>query len=285
MASRDAVILYSGGTDSTCAAALLALNHERLHLLTFYESATKTSLSPESNIQRLRDKFGADRFIHHRMPIDPLLKHISYNRYWHYLPRYFFFMLATPGFSSLSWHTRAILYCLEHGIRKVADGLTRELTHFPGHMDSVITRVKDFYRSFEIEYTNPVRDWEVSENRQFMDQLVVDQHGFPFTSGEEEPTRRTTGRYLYEQGILPRPNVKGSALDRSMQQDCYPFVLYNIFAFWYYLPWHTYAQFEAIIVRLMNGKMMELQDDIQDFLQDPEKSRLGALIRGDSTHH
>src|SRR5581483_10607856 len=145
-----------------------------IHLLTFVETATRGSPLPRANVERLRKRFGADRFEHRVFPIDGLLRYWSYDGYLRSLLRHGFFMLATPGFSALSWHVRSILYCLEHGIKESADGLTRELMHFPGHMDAVIGRIRELYRHFGITYSNPVREWETPVDRQFLDHLIVD---------------------------------------------------------------------------------------------------------------
>src|SRR5258708_2807905 len=135
-------------------------------------------------------------------------------------------MLATPGFSSLSWHARTLLYCLEHGVSEAVDGVTRELAHFPGHMESVQAEFRRLYAHFGVRYRSPVRDWDVPPDRRFLEQMVVDRHAeLGETLGKvvggggpaARPAARTTGRHLHEIGLMPVPDVKGTALDRSMQ--------------------------------------------------------------------
>ena len=162
---RETAVVFSGGTDSTCAAALAAEQHDRVHLLTYWEIATAKTIAPSRNIDKLRERFTAVEFVAHFLPVDPLVRHFSYDRYWSTFRRHKALVLATPGYSSLSWHTRTILYCLEHKLTSVSDGLTRELMHFPGHMTEVIELFRELYRSFGIEYTNPVRDWDVPPDR------------------------------------------------------------------------------------------------------------------------
>lgn len=242
--SKKAVVLYSGGTDSTCVAALLSERMEEIHLLTFYELGTRNSPSPVSNVEKLRGRFPNVHFVHHLISTDKLVRAISYDRYFYRLRKHGLFALATPGYSTLSWHLRCIIYAKEQGISYVADGQTRELMHFPGHMDEVIQEFKGLYARFGITYENPVRDWDVPRDQQFLDRLLVGRHGYvQADDGELVQTQKTTGNYLYQIGITPHRNVKGSAYDRIMQHDCYPFVLYNLFAFWHFIPMHSEEKF------------------------------------------
>ncbi len=218
-ARREAVVVFSGGTDSTCAAALAAAENDRVHLLTFFERATASTARLSPNVAKLRERFKNVEFTAQLLSVDPLVRHYSYEGYFKMVREHGALALSTPGFSSLSWHTRTILYCLEHGVKNASDGLTRELMHFPGHMTEVIEHFRALYAHFGVEYTNPVRDWEVPADQQFIDQVIVNTHGGDYLLGEDNVLRRTTGRYLHDLGILPAPNVKGTKLDRLMQQE------------------------------------------------------------------
>lgn len=276
MTDRHAAVIYSGGTDSTCAAALLAGRFSRIHLLTFVEAGTESSPIPRGNVERLREKLGAERFTHHVMRIDRLLRHFSYDRYLRNVARHGFFMLSTPGFSALSWHVRAIIYCLENGIRHAADGLTRELMHFPGHMDGVLAQFRALYGRFGIEYSNPVRDWPTPPDRQFLEHLIVDRHGF-LPPGVRERVK-TTGRYLFDNGLMPHPDVKGSSADRGMQHDCYPFVVFNLFAFWLYLGFHRQEDYEVRMTGLFRDKVEDAAELIDEYRAHGAQSRLAGLL-------
>lgn len=275
-AQGSAVVLYSGGTDSTCAAALIAERFSRVHLLTFVERGTESSPIPRGNVSRLREKLGADRFPHRVMRIDGLLRRFSYDRYARAVARHGFFMLSTPGFSALAWHVRAIVYCLENGIRHAADGLTRELMHFPGHMDAVLRHFRALYARFGIDYSSPVRDWPTPPDRRFLDHLIVDRHGFLPPGGEERA--KTTGRYLFEAGLMPHPDVKGSPADRGMQHDCYPFVVFNLFAFWLYLGFHGQEDYEDRMASLFGEKAEDASALLDDYRARGSDSVLAGLL-------
>lgn len=273
------VILYSGGTDSTCAAALMAKEFSCIHLLTFYQGCKKSVSGISGNINALKNKFAHNIFIHETLQTTRLVKFISYNNYLRYLFKFKLLVLSTCGFTTLSWHIRAIVYCLKNDIAVVADGLTRELLHFPGHMDKVIEVFKTLYGGFGIQYLNPVRNWAVPPDKQFIDRLIIDQHGYLFPGEESLSFKdRTTGRYLYELGIMPNPNVKGSSMDHKMQYDCYPFVLYNIMAFWIYLNFCSYESFCLKMKYLFQDKSADARVLIEEYIANEQGSRLRKLL-------
>jgi hypothetical protein len=276
-AREEAALLFSGGTDSTCAAALAAARHERVHLLTFRELATRRSPVPEGNAARLRARYGAERFPHRVIDVDPLVRRLAYGDYARALRRHGLFLLATPGFSTLAWHARAIAYCLDRGIPRCLDGLTRELMHFPGHMDWFVEAARGLYARFGIAYENPVREWPVPPDQQLLGRFVVGRHP-ELTEWTPEAAEGTTGMYLYKEGLFPHPNVKGTRLDRSMQADCYPFVLYHLFAFWYYLPARGPELFEAGLRGLFAEKMELAASWLEDYRRRGRDSVMGPCL-------
>jgi hypothetical protein len=261
--AAECAVLYSGGSDSTCVAALMAERFARVHLLTFEELATRGSPSPAGNVERLRAEYGAERFVHRLFSVDRLLERVSYERYWRNLRRHGLYLLSTPGFSSLSWHARTVAYCLDHGLAHAADGVTRELQHFPGHLDGVLRLFQGLYAGFGIDYRNPVRDWDVPPDQQFLERLLVSPHGFG--PAPEASRARTTGAWLHARGLMPSDNVKGSALDQSMQHACYPFVLFNMFVFWRCLAYGDMAEYERREARLFAEKAETVRGWLEDY--------------------
>ncbi len=64
--------------------------------------------------------------------------------------------LSTCGFCKLAMHVRTLLYCLDNGIKTVADGSNRNMSFFPAQMPEVVLLVRELYKSFGIEYVTPV---------------------------------------------------------------------------------------------------------------------------------
>lgn len=272
------LVNFSGGTDSTCAAALLAESYSEIHLLTFRERGTAASPAPTGNVERLSKHFPKTRFTHQLLSTDRLVRLISYDDYFGRLRRHGFFQLSTPGFSTLSWHLRAIVYAKENGIGVVADGLTRELMQFPGHRDEVIAEFRKLYARFGLRYENPVREWPVPRDQQFLDRLIVDRHGFVLGDDQQlKRAARTTGEHLHKIGLFPHPNVKGSKFDREMQHDCYPFVLYNMLVFWLYLPFQSEAALSARLQALFAELTLRFGDELELFFTG-KKNRIAECL-------
>lgn len=267
-AGKSALILYSGGTDSTCAAALAAERFSEVHLVTFWERATRNSPIPTANAKILKKHFPETSLVTQYLQIDELVRFFSYERYPSTILKHGILALATPGYSSLAWHTSAIIYCREHDIKHVMDGLTRELMHFPGHMDAVVEQIRDMYAAYGISYSNPVRSWETPPDQQYLDKVIVGHADIGTLIAPQKLTRKTTGTYLYDRGIFPSPNIKGSPTDFLMQHDCYPFVLYNMIAFWIYLAFEPYEIFCSRISNLMADKIVAARRLIDDRLKN-----------------
>ncbi|MBN8541835.1 MAG: hypothetical protein J0L82_15700 [Deltaproteobacteria bacterium] len=268
---RSAVILFSGGTDSTCAAAIVADQVDRLYLLTFVETSTLKSPLPHENVRRLRLAFPSVEILHFVVSTDRLVRWLSYgdsiSSYLRRLFREHVFNLVTPGFSSLSWHLAALRFSallVQAGKEEVVgvyDGMTQELTHLPGHMPVVRRQIELIYSEAGFSFSSPVYDFPVPPDQKFVDRLVVDRHGFAVSS-EVLPGSRTTGKYLYERGILPHPNVKGSMFDVQMQHDCYPFIVYNMLIFWLLMPLRSWSQIESDLSKVMARRIEQARSVI-----------------------
>jgi predicted subunit of tRNA(5-methylaminomethyl-2-thiouridylate) methyltransferase len=279
MSGETCAVLFSGGTDSTCVAALTAEKHSDVRLLTFYRFGMWEAGNSGRNVPMIQKKFPGVRFTHDILKTDRIFQKIAYDRYLHYLWRFRTFMLSTCGFCSLSWHVRAMIYCLDHGVTKVYDGITRELLHFPGHMNKNLEEIRSLYKHLGISYENPVRGWDVPVEYKFLDKVTLDPHNpFPTDPGEDAGKKKTTGVYLYERGMLPASNVKGSELDRKMQQRCFQFVLFNLFVYWNYLTRNDYESYEKRAEELFASKVADLRRLLDDYKSRPERSKIGAWV-------
>ena len=154
-------VLFSGGSDSTLAVARVCERFERVHLLTYQHSAMFFVDKSQVNVERLRRKFGEDKFTHKIIDIDDLFQSILYGnptqrfsdirKYGTYLSACF------CGACKLAMHTRTITYNLRNKIQFSCDGSNKgSVPYFP---DAVCKEeLKNFYARFGIGYNNPI--WE-----------------------------------------------------------------------------------------------------------------------------
>jgi len=277
---KEAAILFSGGTDSTLAAALALERYDRLHLLTCTRFGLFRPEHTRLNADKLAARFGRDRVRHVFLPVDGIFRQVSYGRYFHYLLKYGFFNLSTCGLCKLAMHLRAAVYCVENGITDLCDGANKGMNLFPDQMDTVIEKTRRMHLKAGVNYTTPVFDFEGPQDIDFADKLHFEKVPF-LPSGDrkekEEARRKTTGWKLYELGLMPSDNVKGTELDRSMQQRCFQFILFNIWLHWYYMPGKSYETYKADSLRYFSEKMADAGALLEEFRRDRERSLLHRL--------
>lgn len=275
---KEVVVIYSGGTDSTCAAALMAERYDKVHLLTYERFGLFSITNSKVNVRRLKDKFGEDKFTHQIINVDRLFKKVAYARYLHNLMKYRFFSLSACGQCKFTFHIRSLIYCLENNIAQVCDGVDKSMYLFPSHMPEVISEIKKMYSRYKITYTAPVFGFEPAKNIGYLDKLNLEILKRQTSQPESNSLNPTTGEMLFKMGIFPAKNLKGTKLDQQMQARCFQFILFYIFALWYYLPTHPYQRYKQECLDFYKEKIQYFEGLIDEYLKKGEKSRLSSLL-------
>ena len=277
---HETAVMFSGGTDSTLTAALVAQKYQKVHLVSYDRFDLFAVKNTQLNAQKLQHKYGHDRFEHHIIKINKITRYVFYERYLRNLKRHGFFLLSICGLCKLAMHIRTVIFCVENHISDICDGANQGMHLFPAQMAIVIDEVQKMYARFGITYSNPVFNFEGPQETGFADrlnlELSVQDKSAP--APEETPTMNTTGRKLHELGLMPSDNVKGTALDRKMQPRCFQFILFNIFLKWYYLYDHSLEEYQAATLNLYKDKMEHLSADIEAYLKNKTKSKLHKMI-------
>ncbi|OUR93730.1 hypothetical protein A9Q84_19910 [Halobacteriovorax marinus] len=275
---ESVAILFSGGTDSTLTAALLEKSFEKIHLVTYNRFGFHATDNTAVQAKMLKDKFGAERFVHDILNVDKLFKHISYERYVKNIKEFGFFNLSTCGLCKLSMHVRTIIYCKDNDIKYVADGANQAMSMFPAQMEGVIDELKKMYEHFGIVYFNPVFEMDGHEDKGFIEKANLQLLNDPTIPEIEKinlPVRdkktETPGDKLFKLGLAPNPNVKGSKYDRKRQPRCFQFIIFNIFAIKYYLQKNTYEEYRDKTVSFYKHKIGGMIDLIEK--KDDKKVR------------
>jgi hypothetical protein len=275
----EVVVLFSGGSDSTLTAAIEAEGASVVHLLTFRRFGIFHTENSQRNVPRLRRVFGEDRFLHRSYDVDGLFRWLSYEGYLGNARRHGFMLLSTCGLCKLAMHLRALLYCLEHGIHRVADGANRQMNIYPAQMRPVLEALRGMYARHGIEYANPVFDYDGPSEMGFHPQASGGLFGAEDAAEERGPT---TDRRLYELGILDAPSTKGSQDDHAMQPRCFQFLLFRVYVHWLYLPTHGYEAYERETAAFHRAKIDRLLEEVERWRERPESSALAGLIDGES---
>jgi hypothetical protein len=204
MKNKPACILYSGGADSTLAAALMLREHSPVHLLSFKHCRMSQLDKTTHAVQRFREHFGKDAVVHHWVDMTSLWRkisreppHVSPGCGCHPL---FAFLLKPCLACKVAMHQLTLAYCIRWEIPVVADGAhPGGASLFPEQLNEGIRVLQAFYRRYHIDYKNPV--------------YGVDRPDFE----------------IFKQGITGKKNTKDEHLYYSNQFACHVGLLAYIY--------------------------------------------------------
>lgn len=256
---------------------MLAEQFKIIHLITYNRFGFHSTENTRLQAQMLKEKFGNDRIVHEIINVDKLFKHITYENHLRNLIDFGFFNLSTCGLCKLSMHVRTVIYCQDNNIKNVADGANQAMTMFPSQMKEVITDLKRMYEHFNINYFNPVFEMEASgmgdfielQNLQFLNEASSDN-----TISEDEFKGETPGTKLFDMGLAPSKNVKGTKYDKARQPRCFQFIPFNIFAKKYFMANKTYEEYRDGTVKFYQSKI----NTMIDFIQNKDKNKNKKIL-------
>ncbi len=267
---EEIAVLYSGGTDSTCAAALMLREFDRVRLLTYRRFGLFSINNIKKNVTLLKEKFGKNKITHTVIKFDMLFKYLSYSNYFHYLKRYNFFLLSTCGLCKLSMHIRTLIYCLENNIKYVCDGSTRYSgnNYYPAQMTKVLDEIKAMYKQYNIEFLTPVYDFDEPDNIEWFDKLGLRKIRILNLNNGQGRVNKTAGEVLFDMKIFSQKNVKGTIFDKKMQARCFQLILFNLFLYWYYLPIYGEQKYIDTAHKFFKEKIKDSNSFVEKYLEN-----------------
>lgn len=166
-APRQAALMFSGGIDSTTAAIRLASEFDRVHCLTWGNGYGHYRLGrTRARMAELKRLFG-DRFQHGVGSVQGLFEDLVVNDIegnWRRRGSGFVWCLGCK----LAMHAHSVVYCLEHGIRTLADGSSQSTGEMVEQMLVSVYRIHEFYARYGIDYRTPVYTIPRSEEIAFL---------------------------------------------------------------------------------------------------------------------
>ena len=170
---EHAAVLFSGGTDSTLAAAQILEECQRVTLLTFDPGYLLFLERTRVHAEKLQKKFGADRVEHQIIDIRSFVKEILGSDVKGDLGEYGFNMTSLVCLGCrLSMHAYAIVWCIQNQVPYLVDGSIRAQSTIPEQMESVIRRNRRFYSErYGIHHFSPI--YEESESDRRLEELGI----------------------------------------------------------------------------------------------------------------
>jgi len=267
--NNEAVILYSGGTDSTCTVFIEANEFDKIHLISYKRFGIFCADNINYNVVRLQEIFGKDKFVREVINIDKIYKLVVYDDYFKNLFKFGFFNLAVCGLCKLAMHMRTILYCIDNDINIVFDGANKDAGAgiATDQVKEVVEVITNLYKSFNISYSSPVYEMDGPKNMTWQSKLGL-------SKDEEVQNEQTTGTILKKIGFFNSDNVKGSSIDKKMQARCFQQFLSNVALNSYYIEKYGVQKYKTMLNNFFTIKSQKMIMYINDYLKNKEKSKL-----------
>ncbi len=152
--------MFSGGVDSTMAAALLAERFDRVHLLTYHNGhGTAGMAKSRARVDELRARFGAERFVHVLDSTKEWMQRVVSRELVANYKEYGSGFIWCMG-CKLAMHARSAVHCLENGVRYMADGSSGSTQEMVEQMMVSLSLIRLFYADLGIHFFTPVYDLE-----------------------------------------------------------------------------------------------------------------------------
>lgn len=270
--NRQAVIHYSGGTDSTAVVCLKANEFEKIHLITYKRFGIFNIENIDSNVEKLYKLFGKEKFVRKITDISNIYKLVSYDNYLYNFKKFGLFNLAICGLCKLSMHIRTIIYCLDNNIINVFDGANK----YTGN-SLAVDQIKEFidiinklYATFGISYIAPVYYMKANPEITWQTKFGIEK--------TEDFKEQTTGKILKDFNFFKDENIKGTKQDKQMQARCFQQFLQNIALKYYYLNEKGEQKFRNKIEEFFKEKADKMIIYIREYIEDNKKSKLSKIL-------
>jgi len=169
-----ALIMYSGGLDSTVSAIQMAERFRRVILMTVDYAYTIGLKRSMRNVGKLQAAFPQVRIEHRIVAGDPIRKRIWAG----FCDDYFTYCKGRGlGISCLgckiAMMTEGIKLCLAEGVGHMSNGMTRTQVEHPHCMPRLVNRFGDLMAEYNITYINDVYDMPTRAD----EEAVLDRYG------------------------------------------------------------------------------------------------------------
>lgn len=274
MTSR-AMVLFSGGSDCTLAAAKVAeqKRFDELLLMTYRVPVSCLDENSTRNVPGLQRTFPDVRFTHEMIPVGGVIASVlAANRLRNVL-KHGLIEASYCLHCRLAMYVRTIMYCLDHGIRHVFDGSNVTMALWVDQTPAGVQIVDRLFASFGITLEHPVFHYVGDDLFELSKYFAVGEHvgRFVYTSTSDE---------LFERGITTQKNHK-SDLQASYraQPVCLGVAMSLCHSLGLHLPFQSYEKFNAQALAWYADKTAFFAERLREYEADREHSALARAAR------
>lgn len=166
---KEAIILYSGGLDSSAVVAKLAdSGYTRLHLLTCDNGAQDHIDYSQIKLEDFKRQFTMTDFIHVICPVKYLFKELALRDIEEDIPTYKTNLLCVG--CKMAMHAEAMVYALKNNIHVVADGFAKRQEGFPEQDSSFLEKMRRIYGQYGLQNESPL--YEIAKSKQEVKKIL-----------------------------------------------------------------------------------------------------------------
>jgi hypothetical protein len=153
---RDVAVLFSGGSDSTLLAAVMAGSFRRVHLITVIHPGMTKVYNGKGSVERLQKRFGRERIIHKYIDGRKLFRKFLLSDYFSDLKSFGMSRFAACNACRAMIYYGSLIYCLQNGIRYISEGFTDEVLDWDFFGETFFSAFRGMYARHGVTYiVNP----------------------------------------------------------------------------------------------------------------------------------
>ena len=273
--SARALVLYSGGSDCTLAAAKVAEQErfDEILLMTYRVPVSCMDENSKRNIPGLAKRYPAVRFTHEMLPVGGVLDSVLTKHRIRSVLKHGLIEASLCLHCRLSMYVRTIMYCLDHDIRHVFDGSNVTMALWVDQTPEGVQIVDRLFSSFGISLEHPVFYY-----------VGDDLFDLSKYFGTGESVRRfvhtSTSDELYELGITAHKNHKSDyQASYRAQPVCLGVVMSLLHSLGLTLPFRSYERFNGKALEWFTDKTTLFARLLREYEADRDDSELARAAR------
>jgi len=274
MSSR-ALVLFSGGSDCTLAAAKVAeqKRFDEILLMTYRVPVSCMDENSKRNIPGLAKKYPGVRFTHQMLPVDGVLRSVLAKNKLRNLLRHGLIEASFCLHCRVSMYVRTIMYCLDHDIRHVFDGSNVTMALWVDQTPDGIQIVDRLFASFGISLEHPVFYYVGDDIFDLAKYFAVGESVGRFV-------HTSTSHELYDLGITTQKNQKSDyQASYRAQPVCLGVVMSLLHSLGLTLPFNSYEKFNGKALEWFTDKTAIFAGLLREYQADRSHSELARVAR------